>query len=167
MYRLLSSTVAALSAMTILLGCGGDKSMSPEDLAPDTFEAQVSGAINLSFQGMASFSNQIGYFQLALLPAQANASNGLITLVRADAGIPATGSYQVSEEAGSNFSLGFIGLFAYTAGQAGETYISQSGTCTITSSGTDHLKGSFNFTATSDAKTVTVSGQFHATSSPF
>jgi len=163
--RFFVSALIALSTLTLSFGCE-DKSMNPEDeLAPNSFEATISGAVNLNVKGCASYIGQTGFFLLGLNPTEPANNGALLSLARESSSVPAVGTYQISEDAASASSRDFIGLFAYTEGQSSDTYISQSGTLTVTASASDSFKGRFDFTATMDTKTVTVSGEFHATSS--
>jgi len=165
MKRLLTPALIALSTLALTFGCK-DKSMNPEDeLAPNSFEARVSGAVNLNVKGCASFIGQTDFFLLGMNPTEPANNGALLSLARGSSSVPGVGTYQISEDAASTSSRDFVGLFAYSDGQSSDTYLSQSGTLTVTASASDSFKGRFEFTATTGAKTVTVSGEFHATSS--
>jgi len=156
MNRLFSSTLIVLSALAPLTSCG-DKGMDPEDLKAGTFEATVSGEVNVTLRGCAAFVSEFEFFQIGFIPTQSGAANGLITLARGESGLPGVGTYQINEDEAD----AFIGLFF----QSAETYTSESGTLKITSSSGANLQGSFNFTASNGInKRVTVSGTFNAKS---
>ncbi len=165
MNRFLASMLIAVSALALLCGCS-DSGTNPEsELAPNTFEATIRGAVNLEVRGCASYLGQSGFFLLGLIPTKPANNGALLSLSRASSVVPAIGTYQISEEAASTSSRDFVGLFSYTDGQGSENYISQSGTLTVAASGSDYFKGRLEFTAKMDAKAVTVSAEFHATSS--
>lgn len=166
MKRILVSTAIALLFALPQLGCNGDESMGPEaGLSANSFNATVSGAVNLGLKGCAAFINVTGYFQLSLLPTEGPGTSALVALARESTAVPAAGTYQISEDAASSSSREFVGIFYHTVGQSTDAYVSQSGTLTVTSSAGDRLKGHFNFSGVSAGKTVTVTGEFHATSS--
>jgi len=167
MNRLLSSTVAVLSALTMLLGCG-DKSVNPEsNLAAGKFEATISGDFNMTLKGgCAAFVSLPGYFQLGLTDFEHSNPNASISFARASSSIPSVRTYSVSEEAGSSSPQDFVGLVFYANGQTNETYISDSGSMTVSQSSSGGFSANFNFTALAGTRKITVSGKFNAIPAP-
>ncbi len=148
----------------MLAGCdSAAPDEDPADLAPGTFEAEITGAVTTSLEGVAGFASAADEDGEAFgLVLAAGGPDG-ITLYRQKAGRPATGAYSVT----SHLSLpreeedfwGGIGLM-----QHGGFFTSESGTLTITSSSSGNLEGTLEFEASADEgeRQITVTASFRA-----
>ncbi len=166
MKRLLFSTVAAVTMLTLHLSCS-DKGMDPEEIADGKFEATISGDFDMTLKGgCAAFVSLPGYLQLGLATFEPSNPNASISFARESSSIPSVGTYSIGEDAASSSSRNFIGLVFYANGQADETYISDSGSMTVSQSSSGGFSGSFNFTALAGTRKISVTGRFNAIPAP-
>lgn len=159
--RLLSLALLA-AFMLLLAGCDttAPDEEDPEDRALGTFEAEVTGAVTTSLEGVAAFTYTTDETGEAFgLVLAATGPDG-ITLFRQKAGRPATGIYSVTSIP-ALLEEDFWG--GITLMQHGGFFMSESGTLTISSSSSGNLEGTLEFEASDgDGQQITVSASFRA-----
>ncbi len=154
--------LALFTALLLLLAGCDTTAPDDEDLTLGTFEAEVTGPVTTSLDGVASFASSTDEDGEAFgLVLAAGGPDG-ITLHRRKAGRPATGTYSVTSVlALLGEEEDFWGAVMLT--QSGGFFTSESGTLTITSSSSGNLEGTLKFDASDgDEQHVTVIASFRA-----
>lgn len=162
----LVAAVALLVAACDSNGDDDDNGGIPGDMG---FTAEVSGALDLSLSGSAGFgvgtntATGAQGFSLGMTSTSGNGAGAVVSIGSAGAGRPDEGTYSfVDFDGTSDFEGQIIGTFQFNS----ETYLSDSGTLTITDSESNRLQARFTMTASTSglppAQTITITGEFDA-----
>ena len=152
-------------AATVLASCGGDSPTGPES---GLFTAMVSGEVNLTFGGPATFRDE--GMVILMLHGSFSGHYDFIRFDRRSSAAPGVGTFAI---AGANagpddFVAEYQHALLRTDGHETTTYRSLSGSLTITSVTADRIEGSFSFEGIGPGpgRTVTVQGSFDANPDP-
>jgi len=153
--------LAPLALAFLLSSCGGDDDPSGPNGDPQgtlgTFSATFTGDIAATTSGSAIFASIQGEgFGLSFTSSTQSAT---FTIARNTSGRPGQGSVNIGDG-----SEGDVQGVLYVGGVINNvTFVSTSGTLTITSSSASRLQGTFSFQAATGASgTTTVTGSFNA-----
>lgn len=168
-----------LMSAVLLAACGGDGGTGPGNGGP-AFVADVSGDLVATLQGDAMFGEFVDpeagpAFALEMAEPD-RSSGGVIQIIRIGAGIPATGTYQLTDAIKGTPVEGSWVAAAYDTdeGQVTGLFAATSGSVTVTSVSQNAYKGTFSFVAEGGlledpetTLTITVSGRFTASPAAF
>lgn len=155
-----------------MVGCDSN---DPEELgAVGDFDITVTGDAPASFTGTAVFagSSVVGSTGFGVFLGS-DPGGYVITLLKNTADRPSSGTYQIIDATTDFETIGsneYVATFVSTDSGVTGSFVSVSGTVTITDSGDNQLKGRLNFTAagtvfngtTTEQVTASVSGNFDA-----
>ena len=163
--RKVISLNAVLCAATFLASCGGNGPTEPES---GSFIATVSGDVNVSLRGQATFFD--GGVVIWLFQGNLSRSHDFIRFLRSGGAAPGVGTFTIAG-AGA-VPDDFIAEYQHARAGADSiettTYASLVGSLTITSATTDRIEGSFSFKGIGPGpgRIVTVQGSFDAKPEP-
>lgn len=168
-----------LMSAALLAACGGDGGTGPGNGGP-AFVADVTGDLVATLEGDAMFGEFVDpeagpAFALEMAEPD-RSSGGVIQIIRIGAGIPAAGTYPLTDAINGNPGQGSWVAAAYDTdqGQVTGIFAATSGTVTVTSVSQNAYKGTFSFVAEGGlledpetTLTITVSGRFTASPAAF
>ena len=153
--------VATLGFLAV--GCGDDAT-GPGSLLLGSFSAQVSGAVDASFSGMAIFGSADDFLgtgeEVFVLVLEDDTGLREIDLLKTTAGRPGPGTFTIGEYLASPLQ----GEFIEDGPSETRFFHTGTGTLTITSSSTQSLEGTLSFTANEEfgSGVVQVQATFNA-----
>ncbi len=172
--RLLSATTTAV--IVLLAACGESTGPGDDSTAQGSFQATVSGDLSLSLSGLAVFGTQVEGgdtgFVIALMDGLLGQDNSDIVFIgRDNPTAPGTGTFPIEPGLCPTCTEDdFSGAYVHQETQVDVgTYLSESGSFTISAASADTLRGEFDFTATAfllfgnvTAESVQLTGSFTA-----
>lgn len=175
------ATAATMAAVVMLAACGGDGNggVGPGNGSGAGFSADVQGDIETSIKGDALYGTatdpQAGSIFAIEMSEDDSTGGGLIQLIRIGAGMPAVGTYQLTDGVNGTPQEGDWIAAAYDSdhGQLTAIFAATSGSVKVTRNSNGRYEGTFDFIAIGGAlsdptteMTIAVNGKFNATQSP-